>query len=371
MKIALVHDFLIKLGGAERVLKALAELFPKAPIYTFLYDEKSVGKIFPKSRIIASKLQHLPSFIKNRHRYLLSLFPKIVEEWDFSDYDIVISSNTAFSHGIITPTNTFHISYFHSPMRFAWDWYHEYKKEQNVGKIRRIAIAYLMKKIRVWDRASADRVDHFIANSNTVRNRIRKYYKKEARVVYPPVSISRFRIQKEHENYFLIVSTLTPYKKIDLAIQLFNKIGKKLVVIGDGPQKKFLQNIAGKNIDFLGFKPDEVTAEYMKNCRALIFPGEEDFGITPVEAMACGKPVLAYGFGGVKESVIEGVTGEFFYEPTVASMEQGLARLLMNESSYHPYTIRRQAEKFDEKIFKEKFKKSMESMPLSELTFHK
>lgn len=362
MNVALVHDFLLRLGGAEKVLKTLTEMFPKAPIYTLLYDEKTAGEIFPREKIRTSRLQNYPHILKRHHRYLLPKFPRAVEEWDFSGFDFVISSSSAFAHGIITPSKTTHITYFHSPMRFAWDWYHEYKKEQKVGPVRQAAIAYFMKKIRLWDKIASSRTDVFIANSNTVRKRIRKYYRRDSEIIYPPVDISRFKINKDNADYFLIVSALTPYKRIDLAIQLFNKIGRKLVIIGDGPQRDFLQNIAGPNIEFLGFKPDSVVAEYYKNCRALIFPGEEDFGITPIEAMACGKPVLAYGRGGVTESVIEGVTGEFFHSETVESMEQGLARLILNEKKYHPYTIRRRAEEFDTEIFKRKLRKKVEGM---------
>lgn len=356
MQVALVHDFLLKLGGAERVLKVFSDMYPKAPIYTFLYDETKMASVFPTSRIIASKLQRYPRLLKKHYRYLLPLLPRAIEEWDFSDFDLVISSNTAFAHGIVTSTKTTHVSYFHSPMRFAWDWYHEYKKEQRGGFFKNMAIAILMKKIRMWDRTSADRVDFFLANSETVRRRIAKYYRQDAEVMYPPVDISRYKIGKEHQDFFLIVSTLTPYKRIDLAIQLFSKIKRRLVIIGDGPHMEFLKSIASPNIDFLGYKPDDVVAEYMQNCRALIFPGEDDFGITPVEAMACGKPVLAYGFGGATETVIPGVTGELFFEPTIASMEQGLAKLLLNEKNYHPYGIRRHAEQFDTEIFKKKMR---------------
>ncbi|MBU1445748.1 glycosyltransferase, partial [Patescibacteria group bacterium] len=195
------------------------------------------------------------------------------------------------------------------------------------------------------------RTDFYIANSRNSQKRIKKYYQKDSKVIYPPVELDRLTPTKTHEDYFLIVSTLTPYKKVDLAVQLFNKIGKQLVIIGDGPHKPYLQSTAGKNISFLGFKDDEVVAQYYQNCRALIFPGEEDFGITPVEAMACGKPVLAYRKGGTLETVIEGVTGEFFDKQTVDSMESGLARLIMNEKNYSTSKIRKHAEQFSQDKF--------------------
>lgn len=362
MNIALAHDFLTRLGGAERVLATLHELFPKAPIYTLLYDETNVGSVFPKKNIIPSSLQKLPQFLRKKHRYILPLMPHAVEDWDFSSFDLVISSNSAFVHGILTPPKTHHLCYFHSPMRSAWDYTHEYIKEQRIGRFRKIAIAHLLKKIRMWDQTAADRVDTAIANSLHVRRRIKKYYRRDAEVIYPPVDLSRFKIARASEDFFLIISTLTPYKKIDLAIQLFNTLQKRLVIIGEGPQREFLQSIANENIAFLGFQNDEVVSEYLKNCRALIFPGEEDFGITPVEAMACGKPVLAYGKGGVCESVIPGVTGEFFDEPTVAGMEDGLARLLRNIKNYSPQACREQAEKFSKEIFIEKMRQAVKQV---------
>lgn len=363
MKVALVHDFLTRLGGAERVLAALAEIFPQSPIYTILYDESKVSSVFPKEKIITSRLQKLPNFVRKNHKYLLPLMPQAVEDWNFSQFDLVISSNSAFTHGIITPSKTYHICYFHSPMRFAWDWTHEYIKEQHIGSLKKIAIAHLLKKIRIWDQTAADRPDMAIANCQNVARRIKKYYRRGSTVVYPPVDISRFKISQNSEDFFLIISTLTPYKRIDLAIQLFNKIRKRLVIIGDGPQRKYLENISGDTIDFLGFKDDGTVVEYLRNCRALIFPGEEDFGITVVEAMACGKPVLAYGKGGVKESVIAGVTGEFFNEPTVESMEDGLARLIKNEKDYSPRKCRYQANNFSKEVFMEKTRKILRDLP--------
>lgn len=358
MKVALVHDMLNRLGGAERVLAVLAELFPKAPIYTILYDEKKVGAVFPCERVITSSLQKLPAILRRNQKYLLPFMPRAVEEWDFSAFDLVISSNTAFAHGIITKPTTHHLCYFHSPARFLWDYTHEYLKENHVKGIKKMVVTHLLKKIRMWDQASADRVDSFVANSQHVAKRIRKYYRKTANVIYPPVDTEHFAPpirqtpeseSKSNEHYFLIVSTLAPYKRIDLAVQLFNKIRRPLVIIGDGPHKKYLENIAGDTIQFLGFQPDATVKEYLKNCRALIFPGEEDFGITPIEAMASGKPILGFGKGGILETVIPGETGEFFYEPTVGSMENAIARLM--KSDYNPKTCRVQAGQFSKERF--------------------
>ncbi len=359
MKVALVHDFLVKLGGAERVLEVFSKMFPKAPIYTLFYDKEKVGDVFPEERVKCSSLQDYPGFLKNRYKFLVNKFPQAVEDFDFSDYDLVLSSSTAFSHGILTPLKTKHLCYCHSPMRYAWDWSNEYREENKIKGLKAMLYAPLIKYLREWDFLAADRADAYIANSRNVRNRISKYYKQDSEVIYPPVDIDRFKISKSNSGYFLIVSTLTPYKKIDLAVQLFNKIGRKLVVIGDGPQREYLENIAGDNIDFLGFKDDDTVTEYMMNCRALIFPGEEDFGITPVEAMACGKPVLAFGKGGCTESVVTGKTGEFFFEPTVESMEDGLARLMYNEKFYRPLTIRRHSSQFSRDVFEKKIKKKI------------
>lgn len=362
MEVALVHDILVKLGGGERVLKCLSDMFPKAPIYTLLYDEAKVGRVFPKNRVKPSYLQDYPAFIRNRRRYLFPKMPKAIESMDFSGYDLVISSSSAFAHGIVTNTDTKHLCYCHSPMRYAWDWTHEYMGEQHVGPLKRAAIRHLLKKVRMWDYYAADRPDHYLANSENVRRRIQKYYRQDATVLYPPVDVESFKVTPEHQNYFLIVSTITPYKNIGLAVNLFNKVRKKLVIIGDGSDRKRLEQLAGPNIDFLGFKPDEVVREYMQNCRAFIFPGEEDFGITPVEAMSCGKPVLAYGKGGVLETVVPGKTGEFFEETTISSMENGLARLLASETRYDSKRIRQHAEFFAQANFEEGMKDIIEKI---------
>jgi glycosyltransferase involved in cell wall biosynthesis len=361
MKVALVHDFLLKLGGAERVLKVFADMYPEAPIYTLLYDEKVCGSVFPAERVRTSSLQNLPKFIRRRHKWLTGKMPRAIEELDLSEFDLVLSSSAAYSHGLIVPVETKHICYCHSPMRYAWDHASEYLEENNIHGLKKAAYAWLIRSLREWDHIAADRPDKYLANSATVARRLKKYYKVGSEVVFPPVDVKNFRVTESHSDYFLIVSTLTPYKKIDLAVQLFNKIGRRLVIIGDGSHRQYLEAIAADNIDFLGFKSDEDVREYIQNCRALLFPGEDDFGIVPVEAMACGKPVLAYGKGGALETVVAGKTGEFFYEPTVESMEDGLARLMYNEKTYKPLGIRKHANQFSRDEFEERIKKAVGS----------
>lgn len=356
MKVALVHDFLVKMGGAERVLEVLADMYPDAPIYTLLYDEEKCGWFFPPERVRPSFLQKFPDFIRKRQRYLFPLMPRAIESFDLSEFDLIISSSNAYAHGVLTPSHALHVCYCHSPMRYTWDYAHEYMEEQNVGSVKEFFASRLIHGVRFWDQVAADRPDVYIANSEHVQKRIKKYYRQDAEVIYPPVRTDDFRAAAEHEDYFLIVSALTPFKKIDRAVQLFNKIQKRLVVIGGGAQEEYLKAIAGSTVDILGRKDDETVKEFLKNCRAYVMPAEEDFGIAPVEAMACGKPVLAYGKGGVLETVIPGKTGELFYEPTLAAMEDALGRLIVNEPQYKPATIRRHALQFSEKTFTERFK---------------
>lgn len=356
MKIAFVHDFLLKPGGAERVLKALMDMYPDAPVYTLLYDEKKMGHIFPKERVRTSRLQKFPRFIPGMHKFLFPMMPGAVEQFDLSEFDVVLSSSSAYAHGVVTNLDTKHICYYHSPMRYAWDYTHQYLKDQNLGWFGEILASRLIHKVRQWDFLASDRVDVSLANSRTVQKRIQKYYRKESQIIHPPVDTERFHAHEKHEGYFLMVSTLTPYKRVDLAVELFNKLGKRLVIIGDGPDRARLQRMAASNIDFFGFKPDDVVKEYLENCRAFIFPGEEDFGIAPIEAMACGKPVLAFRKGGLTETMIEGETGEFFNEQTLESMEDGLTQMLINEKTYSAKDIAEHAEQYSIKAFEKAIK---------------
>lgn len=359
MRVAIVHDFLFKLGGAERVLKEIADLYPKAPIYTLIYDEEKCGEVFPKERVIDSKLKRFPKFLRKRPQYLLNSMPEAIEAFDFSGFDLVISSSGAFSHGIITGPKTKHLCYCHSPMRYAWDYTHEYLEEKRLSWWKEWLVRKSLHRIRQWDRAAADRPDQYLANSKHVAGRLSKYFQVEAEVLYPPVDVDRFYPYEKAEDFFLIVSALTPFKKIDLAVSTFNKMGKRLIIIGDGAQRKALEALAGPTITFLGRQSDDEVKRYLQSTRALIFPGEEDFGITPVEAMACGKPVIAYAKGGVTESVINGITGILFHEPTVASLENAVAQYYVEENNFNSDIIRLRAEEYGRKKFRTGLKKAV------------
>lgn len=353
MKIAIVHEMLVKLGGAERMLRTLVKLVPEAPVYTLVHNPKATDAWFGKTDVRPSSLQRAYR-LTGRHRWLLPRMAAAIEALDLSDYDTVISSSSAFAHGVLARPDARHICYCHSPMRYTWDYTHRYM--DGASPLFRALFAQLLFPIRQWDFRAASRPTILLANSEHVRRRIQKYWRRDAEVVYPPVDTARFRARKGHEDFFLIVSALTPFKRIDLAIHAFNRAKKRLVIVGDGPQEKYLRSIAGDTIEFWGRLSDEATRDALENCRAFIFPGEEDFGIAPVEAMAAGKPVLAYGAGGVTESVTPGMSGEFFMEPTPASLLDGLARLLFSEASYNPTKIRQAAERFDGSVFEKRMK---------------
>ena len=369
MKIALVHDFLIKLGGAERVVKEWMDMFPEAKLHVLIYDEEKVGKMFPKERIVVSPLQKryqrwkkLPLLKNIATRLLLPHIPEAVETWDFSEYDLVLSSNTAWAHGIIVPPQVRHVCYCHSPMRFAWDYTNEYKEAISTKQWIKDLITRSLFPIRFWDQIAGTRPDRYIANSHTVAHRIFKYYGQQAEVIFPPVDVERFAGKRKKGDYFLVVSTLAQYKRIDLVVDLFNKIDRKLVIIGDGPERKSLESRAQDNIVFTGFLPDEEVVQMMKGARAFIFPTEEDFGITAVEAISAGVPVLGFGKGGLKEIVLPGKTGELFHEQNLRSIEDGLARLLSHEEQYDPFFMASFAEQFSKKQYEKKLKKTLSAL---------
>ncbi len=355
LKIALVHDWLTNFAGSEQVVQAFLELFPEAPVFTSLYKKDKFPKVFQERKIYTSKLQKY-SFLK--HQLLFPFMGKAFEQFDLSQYDIVLTSSHASSKGVITKPETLHICYCHTPTRYLWSHYHEYLDQMEFG-ILNLLVRWRMPKIahkmRIWDRLAADRVDLWIANSENVKKRIKKYYRAEAEVIYPPVNTSLFKTSGKIEDYYLVCSRLIPYKKIDLVIEAFNELGLPLKIIGTGSIEKDLKRMAKKNIEFVGRAGGEELKRYYAKTKALIFPTEEDFGIVPVEAAASGRPVIAYKKGGVEETIITGVTGLFFESQTKESLISAIKEFEKQE--FDPKKIREQAEKFDTKVFKEKIEK--------------
>lgn len=353
MRVALVHDFLTQYGGAEKVLEALHEIWPEAPVYTLFYDKKIFGDKFKDWDIRVSPIQNLPLAVKHYRAYL-ALMPVAIERFDLRDYDLVISDSSAYSKGVLTHGKTIHITYCHSPTRYLWSDTYEYLEGlKGLEKIFKKFLPPLLTYLRNWDYLAAQRPDYFLTNSNFVAQRIKKYYHRESTIVYPPVETDKFFISKDIDNYFLIISRFRPYKKIDLAIQAFNQLKIPLKIIGSG-EDKALRQMAKSNIEFIGSVSDEKKAEYLAHCQALIFPQEEDFGITAVEAMAAGRPVIAYRAGGALETVIEGVSGKFFDDQNWQSLAEAVIKFKPEE--FNPEKIRQHALKFDKERFKKEIK---------------
>ena len=360
MKIALVHDYLVQYGGAERVLEAFQELYPYAPIYTLIYDQDSMHGHFAGSRIHTSFLQRFP-FSKKRHRLFPPLMPLAIEGFDLSEYDVVLSDSSSFAKGVITGPETLHVCYMHTPMRYAWDDCQKYTEDFGLPGFVRKLVPLFMSPIRLWDRASAERVDHIISNSRFVANRIRKYYRKESTVIHPPVNVSQFYLSKEpSKDYFLMVGRLIAYKRHDIAIEAFNALGLPLKIIGRGPELERLKKLAGPTIEFLGRVPEEVLPRYYAECRGFIFPQEEDFGIVAIEAMASGKPLIAYRGGDIVEHMEEGKMGEYFDEQTKESLIGAIKRF--QEAEYDPAYIQAKALPFDKERFKATIKDYLEKV---------
>jgi len=356
MKIALVHDYLVQYGGAERVLECFTEIFPEAHIYTIMYDKNLMHGVFENKKIHTSFLQKFP-LARRKHRIFPLLMTSAIEQFDFSSYDVVLSDSSSYAKGIITSPETLHICYMHTPMRYAWDDCQKYTDDFGLPSLVKKLVPFFMNYIRIWDSVSASRVDKFIANSNFVARRIRKYYKKDSIVINPPVAVDNFYLEEDkdkREDYFLIVGRLITYKRHDIVIEAFNELGLPLKIIGRGPELKKLKKIAKDNIEFLGRIDDEHLPKYYAQCKAFIFPQEEDFGIVAIEAMSAGRPLIAYLGGDIVENMEEGKVGVFIEKQAAKDVITAVNKFL--NLDFDGNYIRSKALKFNKEIFKNKIK---------------
>lgn len=364
MKVALIHDHLAQEGGAEKVLKVLADMFPEAPIYTLLYEKKNVDKNFSGRKIETSIIQRLPGGVRH-YKWYLYFMPLAVEFFDLRPYDLVISDASAFAKGVITNPETLHICYCHTPTRYLWSDTHQYLNELKYNKWIKKVISLTLGRLRLWDFSAAQRVDYFIANSTTVKKRISKFYRRESEVIYPPVETQKFKIadlsqQGRDERYFLLGCRLAPYKRVDIVVQAFVALGPeyKLKIFGDGLDLPRLRKLAGDavNIEFLGRVSEEKKSDLYAHALAFINPQEEDFGITAVEAMASGRPVLAYQRGGATETIIENVSGLFFKEQTAAAIMKTVRQFINGidheGKTWDSQTIKNNSDKYSVENFK-------------------
>ena len=359
MKVALIHDWLTGMRGGEKVLEVFCELYPNADLYTLLHVPGSCSPRIEGMRIRTSFIQKLPDVARNYRRYL-PLFPHAIESFDLSSYDVVISSSHCVAKGVITPPSATHVSYIHTPMRYMWDQFGEYFGAGKAGPVTRLAAQVAGPFLRAWDEASSMRVDRYLANSNQVAERIRKRYRRDAVVIYPPVDLAKFKLvpREQRGDFYLMVGAFAPYKRVDLAIEAFRQLGRPLKIVGAGQVGPDIARIAKGNVELLGPRSDDEIAHLYARCRAFVFPGEEDFGITPLEAQASGRPVIAFGKGGALETVVglgpsdARPTGVFFPTQSVESVIEAVKRLEANEHRFDPHVARANAETFDRPHFK-------------------
>ena len=357
VKVALVHDWLTGMRGGERCLEVFAELFPTADLYTLLHVPGSVSPAIENRRIVTSFIQRLPQ-AERRYRHYLPLVPAAVRAFDLRGYDLVLSSSHAVAKGVRVPAGALHVCYCFTPMRYVWDLYDDYFGPR-AGLTARVLMPPVAAWLRRWDRRTAADVHQFVAISRFVAARIRRAYGRDADVIYPPVDVSRFRVDEAPGEFYLVVSALTPYKRVDLAVEACNRLGRRLVIVGTGPEDRRLRALAGPTVELLGWRDDAQTAELYTRCRALLFPPLEDFGITPLEAMAAGRPVIAFGAGGARETVVppgegEPPTGLFFEHQTVEALVDAIRRFEASAHQFEPKVLRRRAEAFDRPLFRER-----------------
>jgi glycosyltransferase involved in cell wall biosynthesis len=351
-RVAIVHEWFTSMRGGEKCVEVLCEVFPGATLFALVHDPGSVSAVIERMPLHTSFIQKLP-FSRERYRHYLPLFPAAVSRFDLRDFDCVISSSHCVAKGVRTAPGTLHLCYCYTPMRYIWGLYDDYFGKERAGLLTRMGMGMAVGYLRRWDVRTAAYPHHFIAISENVRQRIREIYGRSSDLIYPPVDTSRFAVSARDDGFYLIVSALVPYKRVDLAVEAFNRSGERLLVVGDGPDLARLRHAARANVEFLGWQPDHTIAELYAACRAVVFPGEEDFGIVPVEAMASGKPVIAFARGGALETVVdrpEVSTGVLFSEQTVESLLSGVGRA--REKTFDPDRMRAFAEQFDREAYK-------------------
>ncbi|WHZ20904.1 MAG: Glycosyltransferase [Nitrospira sp.] len=379
VRVAIVHDWLTGMRGGERCLEAFCELFPDADLYTLLHVKGSVSPAIERHRIRTSFVQSLP-LAARWYRYYLPFFPAAIERFRLQSYDLVLSSSHCVAKGIHSPSRARHLCYIHSPMRYIWDQFENYSGQGRSGLVARFGMGLFRARLQSWDVATAARVDQFVANSQNIADKVRRYYDRPASVLHPPVDWGTFQASEKSEGFYLMVTAFAPYKRVDLAIQACNVMKRRLKIIGKGQEESRLRKLAGPTVEFLGWQPDEVVRDQYARCQALLFPGEEDFGIVPLEVMACGKPVIAFGRGGVLETVLpleaatstgRGIarvdhdgkgdrdrtaTGIFFSEQSTESVVQAMELFERRQAEFDPHAIREHVARFDRPLFKERIK---------------
>ena len=362
MKKALINDWYNQNGGAEKVIHSINTIwddFDHFALVDFLNEEERAF-ILNGEIATTSFIQKLP-FAKRNYRKYLQLFPYAIEQFDLREYDLILSSSSSIAKGVLTNNNQLHICYCHSPMRYAWDLYHQYLKEAKLNRgLKSIYAKYVLYKIRIWDSVTVNRVDYFIANSKYIANRIKKIYNREATVIYPPVNTDFFELEETKEDFYFTASRMVPYKKIQLIVEVFNELpNQKLIISGNGPDFNRIKKIAKNNIQLVGHISANELKQYLQKAKAFVFAAEEDFGIVPVEAQACGTPVIAFGKGGVLETVIDGKTGLFFKEQNVQSLLDAIARFEIMQ--FDPKVIHQNALQFSKERFEKEIKEFVET----------
>ena len=362
MKKALIHDWFSTYAGAEKCVESFTDIWDDFEIYSLIdfLSDADRNKILKGKRAHTSFIQKLP-FAKDKYRNYLPLFPLAIEQFDLSSYDVVLSSSHAVAKGVLTHSNQLHIAYVHTPIRYAWDLYHQYLRESGLDRgLKGMLAKYFLHKIRLWDASTANRVDHYVANSRYIARRIQKTYGKPSDVIYPPVDVDKFTLREAKEEFYLTASRMVPYKKIDLIVEAFSQTDKKLLVIGDGPDMAKIKSKAGKNVELLGFADDGTMADLMGRAKAFVFAAEEDFGITPVEAQACGTPVICFGRGGARETVLDGESGLYFMEQNTKELLAAVAKFEQNYDKFEPVKIRENSLKFSRARFETEIKSYVE-----------